>query len=376
MRRLAAVLLRVVAWGVLVGGGLGALSIVGVALSSGAPARAALGALALGTLIALAAWAMHQVCIFHVRDIDALGDSRFVMFPIASILARTGGEVFALWWCSIGVGGVLLMVVAGPSAQALAGAASTVPGLQGLAFGSLLGSIWVLAWCAVVAVIGLVSSYLWAEGLVVVVDIANRVQQIASATPVAAATAAAPIDPPLPAPPAVTPVRQSAVRPAPPPAPVAAPVAMSAPDPLPVFTPRPTPAPTSPPTPVPTAAPAFASWPTPAPDDDREPDTGPVPIVPDTVVSRPTPLPTVETVPLSAVTSPATVVITPVRSSSDAPTSLPMPAPPLPTPPPSAPAAPGSQSTVILGRTRICAACGAPTALVMAKFCEECGARL
>jgi hypothetical protein len=334
VRRAASVLLQVAAWVVLVFGAIAVLAMLRLAFTSELPARAIVGALVLGVVIAGAVAAMHQVCLYHVRDVERLSDARFVMIPIVAVLARMAGELFAVWWAAAGIGGFLVLALAGPAAGMLSGAADVIPGMPSLPFTGWLGMIWFLVWCGAVGVTGLLVAYLWAEGLSVVVDIANRLHAL---TPVAPAAAAG----------------TTAAAAAPAPAPV-------------VTTPAPAPEPPPPPAPRPTPVPQERAAPEPPPAAASAPTLRPGP--------RPTPVPAPPTQVLTPASSPATRIVTPP-----------------PVPPPAAETVPvaavppqtyaergegGPPSTVILGPPRTCSACGATTTLVMAKFCEDCGARL
>jgi hypothetical protein len=324
VRRATSVLLKVAAWVALAFGAIAFLAILRLAFTSELPARAILGAFVLGLVLVGAAAAMHQVFLYHVRDIDNLSDARFVMIPIVAVLARMGGELFAVWWAAAGIGGFLVLLLAGSSAGLVSGATDVIPGMPSLPFTGWLGMIWFLLWCGVVGIIGLLLAYLWAEALTVVADIANRLHAMATPGPAPAptvTTAAAP----APAPPS------SAVR-------LPTPVPTPAPPPPPPA-PRPTPVPQDLPTPVP--VPVAAPAPPPPP-------------------PRPTPVP-----------APPTQVVT-----AAPPTQIVPAAPAAPPPQTYAERGEGGPSTVILGPPRKCGACGATTTLVMAKFCEECGARL
>jgi hypothetical protein len=140
-------------------------------------------------------WIIAVYAVVHIGwirsvDIDRLPEGKFTMIPIASLLLRMAGEMYAAFGLVISLGGCIffwfsgnnglfalrsLMPLAGPSLlMALAGSS--------LSDGSPLleGSLFLITG-AMTSLLGLIVSYLLAESIIVITEVALNTQGILKA---------------------------------------------------------------------------------------------------------------------------------------------------------------------------------------------------
>ncbi|HLK62915.1 MAG TPA: zinc ribbon domain-containing protein [Bryobacteraceae bacterium] len=140
--------------------------------------------------------AVAQIYWLRADTIRQLPDSPFTVIPIISVLLRTNGEVYATVGVSIGVGGGILIMIAGVNPmQFLGPMGALVPSFW--AGGSFLGGLTFLAYLCIVSFLALLLFYFLAEASVVLVDMALHIRLL---VPQAAAMAPAPSVEPVPAP--------------------------------------------------------------------------------------------------------------------------------------------------------------------------------
>lgn len=177
IRRAVVIALNALAVATAVGGIVSLAFILRVAFDDGVPADATIGGLLWAALFAAVVLVACQIYRFHIRDIDALADARFVSIPIAAVLFRVVGEQLALWWTGIGVGALVLVVFSAPHAGRLLGVVSVMPGVPSAASG-VLGGLWVLLVSVVTGAGGLLFFYLLSELTLVAGDLGNQVRRL------------------------------------------------------------------------------------------------------------------------------------------------------------------------------------------------------
>jgi hypothetical protein len=107
--------LRVAAAGI---GLLATISWIGIwALARSFEAAAVLGLIVFQALFVVAAYAILHTILIRARDIRSREEGEFVILPIVATCCRLLGECLAWFFCAFGVGGALLILLAGPYAQ-------------------------------------------------------------------------------------------------------------------------------------------------------------------------------------------------------------------------------------------------------------------
>jgi hypothetical protein len=127
-------------------------------------------AIFVGTVLAVA-----QIFWYRAKSVADLGKSAFTVIPIASILFRTAGEVYATVGVATGVGGCVFIWFSTNNPLGL------VPGLGGLLPSAspgtgFLGGISFLVYVSVASLLVLVFFYFLAEASSVLVDIARHMR--------------------------------------------------------------------------------------------------------------------------------------------------------------------------------------------------------
>jgi len=118
-----------------------------------------------------------SLCMFRARSTLELGDSRFTVLPILSILLRLNGEIFFVTYSLMGVGSCLFIWFADFSPLSEFGSLGSFPFMQGESSG-FIGGVEFAVLGLLVAFIGIVISYALAELSVVLVEIATNTQRI------------------------------------------------------------------------------------------------------------------------------------------------------------------------------------------------------
>lgn len=118
------------------------------------------------------------VCLFRARCVADLGNGHFTVLPILSILFRLLGEVACICYCLIGVGGCLVLWIAGFNPLANLGRFAPELPLVALGSGGFVGGLEFAIFMLVLAFGAIVSFYALAEFTVVAVDIANNTRAL------------------------------------------------------------------------------------------------------------------------------------------------------------------------------------------------------
>jgi hypothetical protein len=178
IRRAVAWFLTVAAWLVLAGGVTGAILIVKTAFGPTIPNEATIGGLLWAIVFLGIVFALFQIYRYHVREIDRLGDTRFVITPIVAVLLRLLGEQFAVWCAGFGLGGLILGLLAPAYAPLLAGSVAVMPGAPVITGVGALGAISFFASSLAVGFVGLIALYFVSEALGVAADASNQLRRL------------------------------------------------------------------------------------------------------------------------------------------------------------------------------------------------------
>ena len=169
IRKCVIVGLKVVAIIELIGGLLMAISVL--TLMSHGSAGAVLGAILFAILLLATTVSTAQICWYRSGTVAELGHSKYTVIPIFSILSRLGGETAATVLIGVGVGACLLLWLSPESPAAVLGAVP-IPLFEGFAAqAGFLGGLIVLVYGAVAGFGALIMGYVWAEGIMLLVDI-------------------------------------------------------------------------------------------------------------------------------------------------------------------------------------------------------------
>ena len=137
-----------------------------------------LGAILFAIVILATAACVAQIYWYRSGSVAALAHSRYTVIPIFSILSRTGGEASAIGLFGIGVGVCLLLWL---SPEGALGAMQALPGLGMAAAmagaGGFFAGIFVLVYLTALGFSALIFGYLWAECLMLVVDIEQNTRK-------------------------------------------------------------------------------------------------------------------------------------------------------------------------------------------------------
>jgi hypothetical protein len=167
IRKSVVVCLKVAAVLVALGGLLTALTILTSAFHGSG--GAALGGILFAILMVGTAACVGQIYWYRAASVAALEHSRNTVIPIFAILSRAGGEAVATGFAGIGVGACLFLWLSPEGAPSV---------LQGVPFlaqvpaeGGFLAGLLVLVYLAALGFAALILGYLWAECLMLLVDI-------------------------------------------------------------------------------------------------------------------------------------------------------------------------------------------------------------
>ncbi|HEY1756830.1 MAG TPA: DUF4339 domain-containing protein [Bryobacteraceae bacterium] len=157
---------------------IGLLSAGGILFASQAGgARALPGTLVLSVALLATSLCVAQVCWYRAGSVAALADADYTVIPIASILFRTGGECGATGFCGIGAGMCLFLWLSPGGLEGMDLRSLPLPiALPGMT--GFVGGIVVLLYTSLLAFVSLISGYLAAEWIAVLVDIAESIHKI------------------------------------------------------------------------------------------------------------------------------------------------------------------------------------------------------
>jgi hypothetical protein len=125
-------------------------------------------------LFLVAVYMVVHTLLIRARDIADLGESDFTVIPIASILLKLIGEIYACFNVAIAVGGGIFIWFAGSDARyILRDVAPLAPSFGGASFA---GGVLFMVGGVLGAFVALVFFYLLSELVVAVVDIAKNVK--------------------------------------------------------------------------------------------------------------------------------------------------------------------------------------------------------
>jgi hypothetical protein len=174
IRKCVIIALKVLAVIVALGGLLTALGIF-TTMSRGSGAGL-LGGILLAIMILASAACVAQVYWYRAGSVAALGHSHYTVIPIFAILSRAGGEAAATGLSGLGVG-LCLGLWLSPDVGSLG---QGIPYLGMVAgAGGFIGGIIALVYCAVIGFSALIFGYLWAECIMLLVDIEQNTRATA-----------------------------------------------------------------------------------------------------------------------------------------------------------------------------------------------------
>lgn len=159
----------------------GLVAFVGVlkaSFSPGTSGEATLGGLLAAAIVLVGTVAAVQVLRFHVAELERLSLARFVVIPIASLIFRVIGELYAVGSLALGLSAFAMLTIA-PSLAFSAGLGFPfMPGLP--TSGGALAGVTAFGSTAILGFAVLMLFYLFAEAAVVVADSANQLNAIST----------------------------------------------------------------------------------------------------------------------------------------------------------------------------------------------------
>jgi hypothetical protein len=167
--------LKIGAFAVVLGGLLSAFGIL--AASAGSGGSGMLGSVLLAVLLLATALCVGQVWWYRAGSVAALRDADYTIIPMASILFRLMGESGATAFVGIGVGACLFLWLS-PGGLGGADLRSLPLPIALPASTGFVGGVIVLLYSGLLAFFSLISGYLAAEWIGVVVDIAESIHKI------------------------------------------------------------------------------------------------------------------------------------------------------------------------------------------------------
>ncbi len=172
IRKCVIIALKVLAVIVALGGLMSALGIL-TTMSRGS---GTVGGILLAIMILASAACVAQVYWYRAGSVAALGHSHYTVIPIFAILSRAGGEAAATGLSGLGVG-LCLALWLSPDFGSLG---QGIPYLGMVAgAGGFIGGIIALVYCAVIGFSALILGYLWAECIMLLVDIEQNTRATA-----------------------------------------------------------------------------------------------------------------------------------------------------------------------------------------------------
>lgn len=142
----------------------------------GLPASGILGGVVFQIFYVLAIYGVVHVLLIRAREIEALPSVRYHMFPLASLFLRAAGEALALFIAAVAIGGGVYVWFTGKAVSTLLNPPPNFLPLFGDT--TFMGGIEFMAGGLLSAVLLLGLSYLLAQGLALVGELAARREDI------------------------------------------------------------------------------------------------------------------------------------------------------------------------------------------------------
>jgi hypothetical protein len=137
---------------------------------------AILGLVVFQALFIVATYAILHTIVIRAADIRSRNEGEFVILPIVAACCRLTGECLAWFFCGLGVGGALLILLAGPAAQM---ATSQIPFSSIMSPGAgAIGAAVYLVVAIVAAFASLLFFYLIAESSSLLAAVARNTQRL------------------------------------------------------------------------------------------------------------------------------------------------------------------------------------------------------
>jgi hypothetical protein len=151
-----------------------------------------LGAVLFALIMAVTFMCVAQTFFYRAECIRKLGESRYTVIPVFSLLLRATGEAWGTTCVAVGIGGSLFIWFARYSPMpALGMLGSVLPNYQ--ADATVLGGLGFLCNLLVAGVLLLLLFYFLAESVLVVADIAVNVRRVAGQSTAPEAPGAQPV---------------------------------------------------------------------------------------------------------------------------------------------------------------------------------------
>lgn len=175
IRKFVIICLKVAAVLIALGGLLLALTVLTTGLRG--TGGMALGAILFAAILLVTAACVGQIYWYRAASVAALDHSHNTVIPIFAILSRAGGEAAATGLAGLGVGACLFLWL---SPEGSLGVLPAIPFLSAIpAEGGFISGIIVLVYLAVLGFSALIFGYLWAECIMLVVDIERNTRKSA-----------------------------------------------------------------------------------------------------------------------------------------------------------------------------------------------------
>ena len=120
------------------------------------------------------------VCLFRAKSVSELREGHFIVLPILSILLRLLGEITCIAYGLIGIGGGLVLWIAGFNPLSSIGSISLGLPFEALGSGGLIGGLEFAIFMLLLAFGAIALFYALAEFTVVAVEIANNTRALAT----------------------------------------------------------------------------------------------------------------------------------------------------------------------------------------------------
>ena len=158
---------------------LGIVQLLKLLFQPGMPAEATLAGLLAVAVIGGGTLCVVQICFYRAKSIDAIFDGGYTVVPIASILLRAVGEVLATLGVTAGLGGSLLVLLAGSQAGELLGPISILGFFlrSSDSNSSFVAAISILSYALLTSFAAILFFYLLAELLIAMADVARWVER-------------------------------------------------------------------------------------------------------------------------------------------------------------------------------------------------------
>jgi hypothetical protein len=167
IRKSVIVVLKVLAVLIALGGVLAALTVLTTSLRG--TGGMALGGILFAILLLGTAACVGQIYWYRAGSVAALEHSKNTVIPIFAILSRAGGEAAATGLAGVGLGACLFLWL---SPEGAGGVLQGVPFMAQIPTeGGFLTGILVLVYLALLGFLALIFGYLWAECIMLLVDI-------------------------------------------------------------------------------------------------------------------------------------------------------------------------------------------------------------